>query len=128
MVRSILSVLVGYLTLSVSVALLFSAWLSGAEHTVTNEFMTFAAVCGFAFAVLSGYITGIIAQRAPFAHTAGLAMLSAAIWVASTFGSSVSSSGSQEPLAFQIANLAVVVSGVLIGGYLLKHSRMKDSL
>ncbi|MEO0769073.1 MAG: hypothetical protein AAFY72_06510, partial [Cyanobacteria bacterium J06649_4] len=86
MVLTILSLVIGYLTLSISVALLYTAWFSGAGHEVTNEFLAFASVCSLGFATLSGWLTALVAQRAPIAHAIGLAILLAVVWGFSTFG------------------------------------------
>ncbi|MEL7225110.1 MAG: hypothetical protein AAGL17_09620, partial [Cyanobacteria bacterium J06576_12] len=65
----------GYLTLSISVALLFTAWSIGVGQEVTSQFLAFAAVCSLGFATLSGWLTGLVAQRAPIFHSGLLAVL-----------------------------------------------------
>lgn len=111
--RSVFAVVVGYLAMSVGVALLFSAWLSNPAHTVTSAFMIFAAVIGFGAAIVGGYLTGLAAVKAPLGHAIALAILSGIMWCISTYNSQ-----GQEPLWFQVTNLITVVSGVLVGGYL----------
>ncbi|MEO1403182.1 MAG: hypothetical protein AAFV72_18310 [Cyanobacteria bacterium J06635_1] len=111
--RSIVAVVVGYLTMSVAVALLFSVWLSNPTHTINTEFMVFATIFGLFAALGGGYVTGLAAPAAPLGHALGLAMLSAVMW-----GISMYKGQGQEPLWFQAANLASVLVGVLLGGYL----------
>ncbi|MEO0455768.1 MAG: hypothetical protein AAF152_04190 [Cyanobacteria bacterium P01_A01_bin.114] len=111
--RSVVAVVVGYLTMSVAVVLLFSTWLSNPAHMVTTEFMVFAAIFGLFAALGGGYVTGLAAPAAPLGHAVGLAVLSAVMW-----GISVYRGQGQEPLWFQAANLASVLAGVLLGGYL----------
>ncbi|MEM8809644.1 MAG: hypothetical protein AAGF01_26780 [Cyanobacteria bacterium P01_G01_bin.38] len=118
--RSVVAVVVGYLTMSVTVALLFSVWLSNPTHIVNTEFMVFAAIFGLFAALGGGYVTGLAAPAAPLGHALGLAVMSAVMW-----GISVSRSQGQEPLWFQATNLASVLVGVLLGGYL--RQRQGDS-
>lgn len=123
MILTILSLVIGYLTLSISVALLYTAWFSGAGHEVTSQFLAFASVCSLGFATLSGWLTGLVAQRAPVFHAGLLSILLAVIWGISTFGSS-----STEPLSVAILNLAIGVTGVMTGGWWrLRQMKAKDN-
>jgi len=119
MVLTLLSLVIGYLTLSVSVALLYAAWFSIPGQDVTNEFITFAAVCSLGFATLSGYLTAIVAQRAPIFHASLLSVLLAVVWGASTFLGS-----STEPMSIAVLNLVVGVAGVMTGGW-WRYRQMK---
>ncbi|MEO1621865.1 MAG: hypothetical protein AAFU53_12650 [Cyanobacteria bacterium J06632_3] len=123
MVLTVLSLVIGYLTLSISVALLYGAWLSGAGATVTNEFLVFASVCSLGFATFSGWLTALVAQRAPITHAAGLSILLAVVWGFSTFGSE-----SSEPLTVACLNLAIGVVGVMTGGWVrLRQMKARDA-
>lgn len=112
-VSTILALVVGYLTLSISTALLYAVWLSGEEHTITSQFLAFAAVCGLGFATLSGYLTALVAQRSPIAHAAGFSLLLTVIWAISTF-----LGGAREPLLIAFLNIAIAIAGVMTGGLL----------
>jgi hypothetical protein len=73
MVLTILSLVVGYLTLSLSTALLYAPWM-GSSHEMTPPFLAFAAICSLGFATLSGWLTALHLHRrtpkAPFAIAA----------------------------------------------------------
>ena len=112
MILTILSLVIGYLTLSISVALLYTAWFSGAGHEVTSQFLTFASVCSLGFATLSGWLTGLVAQRAPIFHAGLLSILLTVVWGISTL-----TGESSEPLSVAILNLTIGTAGVMIGGW-----------
>ncbi|MEM9088307.1 MAG: hypothetical protein AAGC93_06130 [Cyanobacteria bacterium P01_F01_bin.53] len=122
MILTILALVIGYLTLSISVALLYTAWFSGAGHEVTSQFLAFASICSLGFATLSGWLTALVAQRAPIAHAGGLALLMSVIWGLSTFTAKTS-----EPLSVAVLNLAIGVTGVMVGGWWrLRQMKARD--
>ena len=102
---------VGYLTISTTTVLLYAVWLSGEGHALTSQFLALAAVCGLGFSALSGYLTALVAQRAPIAHAAGFALMLTIIWGGSTF-----LLGSAELLFISLLNIAIAISGVMAGG------------
>lgn len=112
MILTILSLIVGYLTLSVSTVLLYAAWLSGVSHEVTNQFLVFASICSLGFATLSGWLTGLIAQRAPIFHAGLLSGILIAAWGLSTLQESPTTS-----FSIALLNLAVGVTGIMTGGW-----------
>ncbi|MEL7334159.1 MAG: hypothetical protein AAFN12_18065 [Cyanobacteria bacterium J06560_2] len=133
MILTLLSLVVGYLTLSISVALLFTAWSVGVGQEVTSQFLGFAAVCSLGFATLSGWLTGLVAQRAPIFHAGLLSGLLSVVWAISTFAGPPSTSSASaaatdipaaEPLSVAVLNLAVGVTGVMVGGW-LRFRQMK---
>ncbi|MEL6492777.1 MAG: hypothetical protein AAFQ95_22745 [Cyanobacteria bacterium J06621_3] len=122
MILTILSLIVGYLTLSISVALLYTAWFIGAGNEVTSEFIAFASVCSLGFAALSGWLTALVAQRAPIFHSGLLAILLAVVW-----GASRAASETTEPLSVALLNLAIGAVGVMAGGWWrLRQMKAKD--
>lgn len=126
MVLSVLALILGYLTLSVSTALLYATWMSttgasGEMHTISSQFIAFAGVCGLGFATLSGYIVGLVARRAPVAHTAVFSLMLTIIWAASTF-----LMASEEPLLISILNIAIALLGVMAGGW-IRYAQMQLS-
>ena len=128
MILTVLSLVVGYLTLSISVALLFTAWSVGVGQEVTSQFLGFAAVCSLGFATLSGWLTALVAQRAPIFHSGLLAALLSVVWAASTFIGSSADPSATEPLSVAILNLAVGVVGVMTGGWLrLRQMKARDA-
>lgn len=128
MILTVLSLVVGYLTLSISVALLFTAWSVGVGQEVTSQFLGFAAVCSLGFATLSGWLTALVAQRAPIFHSGLLAALLSVVWAVSTFIGSSADPSATEPLSVAILNLAVGVVGVMTGGWLrLRQMKARDA-
>ncbi len=122
MVLTILALVIGYLTLSMSVALLYATWFSTAGHEVTSQFLAFASICSLGFATLSGWLTALVAQRAPIAHAGGLALLLSAIW-----GLSIFTTETSEPFSVAVLNLAIGVIGVMVGGWWrLRQMKARD--
>lgn len=129
MVLTILSLVVGYLTLSISVALLFTTWSVGVGQDITSQFLTFAAICSLGFATLSGWLTALVAQRAPIFHAGLLSVLLAVVWAVSTFASSPADPAAAEPLWVSLLNIAVGVTGVMTGGWLrLRQMKAKGAV
>lgn len=128
MVLTILSLVVGYLTLSISVALLFTAWSVGIGQEMTSQFLAFAAVCSLGFATLSGWLTALVAQRAPIFHAGLLAVLLSVVWALSTFATSPADPSGAEPLSVALVNIAVGITGVMTGGWLrLRQMKARDA-
>ena len=118
MVLTILAMVLGYLTLSISAALLYaigiaSASTSGETLALTSQFMAFAGICGLGFATLSGYIVALVARRSPVAHTAAFSLTLAIVWAAYAVLSE-----SREPSLISILNIAIALIGVMAGGQL----------
>jgi len=119
MVLTILSLVIGYLTISISTALLYATWLSGAGNEITPQFLAFASVCSLGFATLSGWLAALVAQRAPITHAIALALMLAIIWGLYTF-----TGETKEPLSLSLLNLAIGTTGVMAGGW-IRLSQMK---
>ncbi len=111
--RSVLSVIVGYLVMAIAIMALFAIWFRGKETPPSEEFMLFSLGYGFVFAVVGGYVTAMIAGRSELKHALALALLSVLMGIVSM----VASAG-REPRWYQIANMVVMVSAVVLGGYL----------
>ncbi len=123
MFLTVIALILGYLTLSVSTAILYAIWmtslgtstnsLGGEIPVMTSQFMAFAGVCGLGFATLSGYIVGLVARRAPVAHAAAFSLMLMVIWVASRFLGE-----SDESLLISILNIAIALTGAMTGGWI----------
>jgi hypothetical protein len=109
--RSILAVVVGYLVMAVAVMVLFAIAFRAPDQKPTVGFMVFAVGYGFVAAIAGGYVTAAIARRAPLAHAAALAVVSAAMGLVSLI-----TSGGREPVWFLGANVVAMIAGVLLGG------------
>lgn len=116
MVSSILSLLIGALTLSLSTALLYVTWLSGE----TPQFLALSSVCSLGFAALSGWLTALVSQRAPLAHALALALLLTMSWGLYT----LTGNDPQPPLSWSLLNGAIGAIGVIAGGW-IRSNQMK---
>ena len=125
MFLTVLSLILGYLTLSISTALLYSTWMStvgvvgGEAHIVTSQFMAIAGICGLGFATLSGYIVGLVARRAPVAHAVAFSLMLTIIWIASTL-----LGGHTEPWLISILNIVIALIGAMAGGW-IRYAQMQ---
>lgn len=121
MVLTILSLVIGYFTLSMSTALLYATWLSGAGSEITPQFLAIASIGGLGFATLGGWLTALVAQRAPIAHAVALALIMVIIC-----GLYACISEPKEPLPLSLLTVGVGTAGVMAGGW-LRLSQMKAS-
>jgi hypothetical protein len=112
MVLTILSLVIGCLTISLSTALLYAPWM-GSGNEITPPFLAFAAICSLGFATLSGWLTALIAQRATVVHAIALALIVAITWGLYTF-----TGEPQKPLSLSLLNLAIGTAGIMAGGWL----------
>ncbi len=113
MVRSILAVVSGYLVFAVPVVALFQATGQPPHAQASVPFMVGATVCGVAFALLGGYLSGCIAGRRPLAHGAAMATilaLGAAGSLLATVGKGF--------IWSQVAALAFMAPAAVAGGWL----------
>ncbi len=123
MLLTILSLVVGYLTISISTALLYATWLSSSGQEVTSQFLAFAAICSLGFATLSGWLTALIAQRAPIAHAIALTLMIAIIWGLYNF-----TGEPKQPPYRSLLNLSLNTTGVMAGGWLrLAQMKARDA-
>jgi len=115
----------GYLTLCLCTRLLYVAYLSGGERTVTSQFLAFSGICGLLFALMSGYISAFFARRSPVKHALLFCTMVSTLYLLPSllFGSS-------EPAFFVLLNVAIVIAGSMSGGWLRYwqvHSRSGNS-
>ncbi|EDX84260.1 hypothetical protein S7335_1957 [Synechococcus sp. PCC 7335] len=118
MLLTVLALLIGYLTLSISTALLYSTWMSiaivsGETQGIPAQSIAIAGICGLGFATLSGYLVGLVARRAPVAHAAVFSLMLIVTWGLSTFLAE-----SKEPLLISILNIAIALVGAMTGGWI----------
>ncbi|MEL6879488.1 MAG: hypothetical protein AAGM27_07875 [Cyanobacteria bacterium J06554_3] len=109
---TLLSLGVGYLTICICTSMLYTVW-SGTGHMLSSKFLAFAAICGLVFATLSGYLAAFAARRAPVLHAAGFALMLTGVWAFSLV-----MYGSIESLLTMVLNIAIAISGSMIGGWL----------
>jgi peptidoglycan/LPS O-acetylase OafA/YrhL len=113
MVRTILSVISGYLVMAIAVMILFAIWFNDPNTKPDNTFMLFSLVYGFLFATVGGYITTLIADRPDMKSAFALAGLAVILGIVNMIGAR-----GQEPLWFQILNILLALAGILLGGFL----------
>ena len=111
--RSLLAVVCGYFAMATVVMALFAVAFRIPGTTPTMGFMLLSLGYGFFAAGLGGYVAAVVARREAIKHAAALAGLCTALGVVSGVAE-----GGRAPLWYQIANIAVMVPGVLLGGYL----------
>lgn len=113
--RSVVALVAGYLTLTLCLFVLYAVWFfDGADSSTPSwTFIGVAALWGFLASVLGGYLTGKLARRRPFEHGAVLALAAGFIGVLS-----MAARTGGEPIGFQLANLVILMTGCVAGGYL----------
>jgi hypothetical protein len=105
---SLLAMVVGYVTLTASTLLLYYVWMQ--HHSISAQFLAFAALMGVVFSALGGYVTTLIARRAPVVHATILSVLLTLLYM-------LSSLLSLSPVLVFVLNTAIAVTGVMIGGW-----------
>ena len=103
----------GYLTLCFSTQLLYMGYLDGGKRAITSQFLAFSGVCGILFATMGGYVAAFFARRAPVKHAALFCAMVSAFYVLPSL-----LFGSREPIFFAVLNIAIVITGAMIGGWL----------
>jgi hypothetical protein len=116
MVLTLLSLVVGYLTAQFSDALLMALLYSGPFDPMSAEFTAIILVCSLGFATLSGYLTGLVAQRSPIAHAGLLCLLLSAVWAVSIL--TIQTAPTIAIPTTSLVSLAITVIGVMTGGWL----------
>ena len=74
-IRSVFSVLVGYLLFAISTFMVFKLFEQPSHQAAPVWFMIFVAVIGMSFSLLGGYLSGLLAGRSPFGHAIAVAAL-----------------------------------------------------
>lgn len=127
MVLTGLALVVGYLIISLSTALLYATWLSGAGDEMTPQLLALASACALGFATLSGWLTALVAQRAPMAHAIALALI-LALTLAIAGGLNAMTGESEGARSLLLLNLAIAMVGAIAGGWLrLRQMKTPDS-
>ena len=124
MTLTVLSLLVGSLIVSISPALLYAAWLSGAGNEMTAQFLALASVCGLGFATLGGWLTALVARRAPIVHAIALSLMLVIGWGLYTLTGDPKGS-----LNLSLLNIAISIPGIITGGWIrLSQTKKRDRL
>ena len=123
MIRSILSVVVGYLTMAILVGvttavvakLMLPAAAAGQLPQPTMPYMVINLVYSALFAAAGGFVCSLIAIRSPLAHALVLAALVALLGLVFFFQNY---SASAQPRWYSLSILVLCPLGVMAGGYL----------
>ena len=127
MIRSILAVLAGYLicaiivivTVGVATVVLIPNAMeimkTGQMPPMSTAYLVANLTCSFIAALVGGFVTAVIARRAPLAHAGALAVLFAVISIATRRAASAAPG---QPEWYAMGVLGVGVVGVLAGGYI----------
>ena len=114
MLRSVLAVIVGYAIFAVSGFVLFQVTGRPPHGEASVPFMLGATAYGMAFAMLGGYVGGLIAGRRPLAHGAAVATLLAL----GAGASLVATLGRGGAIWSQVCALALMAPAAIVGGWL----------
>ena len=113
MFRSILSIVSGYGVMVLSIMALFVIWFRQPDIQPSHNFMVFSLAYGGVVAVVGGYVTATIANQSKLKHAIGLAVVVMAMGMVSAM-----MNRGQEPLWYQLSNIAIAVPLVISGGYI----------
>jgi len=112
-VRSVLSVVAGYLLFAASAFLIFLLFKRPPHQAAPLWFMVVTTMIGMLFAFLSGYIAGLLARRNPLGHAIGVAAvlaLGASVSLVSTLGKGA--------IWTQVAAIVLMAPSVIAGGWI----------
>ena len=116
MLRSVLSVILGYLSMSVLVIGMFAVWalVSGYRENPDllpgTQFLIGAEVWGIGAAAVAAFVTIRVARRAPLAHVVALLTVG---WLALI--ASLVLGDYKEPVVFQVAHFPSMLIGFSLG-------------
>jgi O-antigen/teichoic acid export membrane protein len=122
MIRSIISIIGGYVSFSIAVLILWLAFGYGPKDVPPPAFLMFSIFCEVFFAVGSGYLVAIIAQRRELLHAAILA----AIFVIIGLGSLIFKTH-QYPYWVALSIIFINAPCALLGGYIRQNTKRKTS-
>jgi hypothetical protein len=120
MVRSILSIITGYVVFLISVMILWLAFGYGPKDIPPTNFLVFSVFCEALFSAGCGYLTAAIAQRRALLHAGILA----AVFVIVGLGSLVFQTH-RYPFWIPLSTVFINAPCALLGGYLRYKRRKK---
>jgi hypothetical protein len=116
MLRSIIAIVGGYLSIAILTMLTFAVLFNFFPGVFSDGFpplpwVLLILALGFVYAVVGGYITAYLATRDRFGHVLALAGMMAVLGISSAIFSSAA-----QPLWYQLALIVLGLAGVLLGG------------
>jgi O-antigen/teichoic acid export membrane protein len=121
MIRSIISIITGYVTFSIAVLILWLAFGYGPKDVPPDNFLIFSIFCEAFFSVGCGYLTALIAQRRDLLHAGILA----AIFVIVGLGSLIFKTN-QYPYWVALSIILINAPCALLGGYIRQNIKKKS--
>lgn len=118
MIRSIISIIAGYVTFSIAVLILWLPFGYGPKDIPPNNFLIFSIFCEAFFAVGAGYLVALIAQRRELLHAGILA----AIFVIVGLGSLIFKTH-QYPYWVALSIILINAPLALLGGYIRQNTK-----
>jgi uncharacterized oligopeptide transporter (OPT) family protein len=115
--RSILAVIAGYLLFAVSAFLVFKLFNQPPHAPAPIWFAVVATLFGMLFALLGGYLAGLIAGRKPLGHAVAVA----AVLVLGASVSLVATLGKGGVVWSQLAALVLMAPSAMAGGWLRRR-------
>ena len=121
MIRSIISIITGYVTFSIAVLILWLAFGYGPKDVPPDNFLIFSIFCEAFFSVGCGYLTALIAQRRDLLHAGILA----AIFVIVGLGSLIFKT---YPYPYWVSLSIILINApcALLGGYIRQKTKKKN--
>jgi hypothetical protein len=126
MLRSIGAVIAGYLTLTVLTAgtiFLLGAVFPASYTPANTGWVLFNLLYGALYAVLGGYVAGLIAHRAEVRHGLALGIVMVVINIALFIPAQTGSIPTVQPLWYHLALIALALPAPVLGGYLRNRQR-----
>ena len=95
-----------------------------ASYTPTNTgWVLFNLLYGALYAVVGGYVTGIIAQRAEVRHALALGIVMVVLSAALFILAQTSSTPTVQPLWYRVTLIVLALPAPVLGGYLRNRQR-----
>ena len=120
MIRSIISIISGYVTFSIAVLILWLTFGYGPKDIPPDNFLIFSIFCEAFFSVGAGYLVGLIAQRRELLHAGILAAIFAIVGLGSLIFKT-----HQYPYWVALSIILVNAPCALLGGYIRKSTKRK---
>lgn len=118
MVRSIISIIAGYVTFSISVLILWLAFGYRPKDVPATNFLIFSIFCEAFIAVGCGYLAALIAQRRELLHAGILA----AVFIIAGLGSLIFQTH-HYPYWNSLSIILINAPCILLGGYIRQNTK-----
>ena len=121
MIRSIISIISGYVAFSIAVLILWLDFGYGPKDIPPDNFLIFSIFCEAFFAVGTGYLVALIARRRELLHAGILAAIFVIIGLASLIFKT-----HQYPYWVALSIVLINAPCSLLGGYIRQNTKKKS--